>query len=74
MNKVDNWNRTPLHTASIAGRIETIKVLLSCSKMDLTQLSIYDRTALELAKKTRRQEIRLAFKNRDELLRSGSTC
>ena len=71
---MDNWNRTPLHTASLAGRIETIKILLSCSKMDATKLSIYDRTALELAKKNRRQEIQLAFKNRDEMLRSGSSC
>ena len=71
---MDNWNRAPLHTASLAGRIETIKALLSCSKMDVTKLSIYDRTALELAKKNRRQEIQLAFKNRDEMLRGGSSC
>ena len=74
MNKVDNWNRTPLHTASLAGRIETIKALLSCPETDITVESIYDRTALELAKKNRKQEIRLAFSNRDEMLRSGSTC
>ena len=74
MNKVDNWKRTPLHTASLAGRIETIKALLSCAKIDVTILSIYDRTALELAKKNRKQEIQLAFSKRDEMLRSGSTC
>ena len=74
MNKVDNWQRTPLHTASLAGRIETIKVLLSCDKMDVDIESIYDRTALELAKKNRKQEIKLAFSNRDEMLRGGSTC
>ena len=40
---MDTFKRTALHTASLAGRIETIKALLSCSKMDLAKLSIYDR-------------------------------
>ena len=74
MNKVDNWKRTPLHTASLAGRIGAIKALLGCDKTDVSILSIYDRTALELAKKNRKQEIQLAFSNRDEMLRGGSTC
>jgi len=76
IRRTNLWKDTAIHMAAQKERVEVVKLLLKCPKVDITVRNIEGDNALENARKygTFNAEIEQALQSRQTLLEQGHTC